>query len=190
VTFDDKKTPERESQEDPMSEKDPMSETNDKKAKLESQEDPMSEKDPMSEPNDKKAKLDFDGDCVIEDADFALFYCDENREIFGEPVTMKKDGGLICLTDILDTPTEVVDENSEKRSSLLIDCAKKFTNEDKTPLKSSTVFNAATLICSVSHCLAGILNTPPTTKRAPGGSQSQDKVFGEDTSSDSDDEDK
>lgn len=175
VTFDDQKAPQLESQEDPMSEKDPMCEPDDKKAK------PESEKDPMSEPNDKKARLDFDGDSVIQDADFALLYCDENAEICGEP--------------------EVKTEAGDSR---LFDSAKKFANEDKTPLKSSNSFNVATLIRSASHSLAGILNTPATSKRAPGGkkrasspkgmcsrmSQSQDNVFGEDSSSDSDEEDK
>jgi hypothetical protein len=124
--------------------------------------------------NGKKAKFEHD-ESELQDADFAAsWYCDE-----AEPVVKTEAGG----------------------SHRLIDSAKKFANEEKaekTPLKSSSSFNTAALLRSASHSLADKFATPPTTNKRPPldmrtpskCSMSQPDVFGEDSSSDSEEDDK
>lgn len=148
----------------------------------------------------KNVKLEFEGGCDLNDSDFAFLMCDET---LGEPFVVVKPEPSPSPSrspEPLTQPEPVV-KSSAKSAPRLIDSAKKFANEDKTPLKGSNLFNTAELVRSASHCLADILNTPPTTKRAhvdkktPSSSKgrcsmSQADVFGEDTSSDSDKEDK
>lgn len=129
-----------------------------------------SEKDPC-ERDGKKAKFEHD-ESELQDADFACLYCNE-----AEPVVKTEAGG----------------------STRLIDSAKKFANEEKaekTPLKSSASFNTAALLRSASHSLADKFGTPvtinkrpPLDKKTPSKcSMSQPDVFGDSSSSDSDDE--
>ena len=181
---------------------------------FESKDQEMPDKEPESgkapcDPDDQNAKLEFEEDCAINDEEFAFLHCDETQ---GEPLTQPEPvvntepvktngGGLYCLAEIMDNPEPVV--KTEGGCSRLIDSAKKFANEEKTPLKSSNLFNTSALLRSASQSLAGILSTPPTTNKAPVDKKtpsskgkgmcyrmSQADVFGEDSSSDSDDEDK
>ena len=146
--------------------------------------EPESGKDPC-ESNGKYATLEFEDDGAIQDAEFAFLHCDEN------------------LAEHLTQPEPVV--KTEGGCSRLIDSAKKFANDEKTPLKSSSSFNSGTtaLLRSASQSLAGMLATPPTTNKDPVDKKtpsskgkgmcyrmSQADVFGEDSSSDSDDENK
>jgi hypothetical protein len=169
---------------------------------FESQDQEMSDQQPACakapcETCAKNFKLEFEGGCDLNDSDFAFLMCDET---LGEPFVVVKTEPL-TQPEPITQPEPVASKSSAKSASRLIDSAKKFANEDKTPLKGSNLFNTAELVRSASHCLADILNTPPTTKRAhvdkktPSSSKgrcsmSQADVFGEDTSSDSDKEDK
>ena len=149
------------------------------------------------EPNDKHVKLEFEDGYDIQDTDFAFLHCDEK---VSEPV--------VTTYNVLDPRfyADLVerDAKGEKSGSRLIDSAKKFANDEKTPLKGSSLFNSGTtgLRRSASRSLADILNTPDTTKRPPVDKRtpppkgrcsmsqvdSQVDVFGEDTSSDDEDE--
>lgn len=149
------------------------------------------------EPNDKHVKLEFEDGYDIQDTDFAFLHCDEK---VSEPV--------VTTYNVLDPRfyADLVerDAKGEKSGSRLIDSAKKFANDEKTPLKGSSLFNSGTtgLLRSASRSLADILNTPDTTKRPPVDKRtpsskgrcsmsqvdSQVDVFGEDTSSDDEDE--
>jgi hypothetical protein len=153
-------------------------------------QEPQSDKAPC-ECNGKDAKLEFDDDGQIQDAEFAFLHCDET---VGESQTEPE-------AEPLTQPEPVV--KTEGGCSRLIDSAKKFVNEEKTPLKSSNLFNTSALLRSASQSLAGMLATPPTTNKPPVDKKtpsskgkgmchrmSQADVFGEDSSSDSDDEDK
>ena len=147
-------------------------------------------------PSGKKPKLEFDdGDCIIQDSDFAFLMCDETM---GEPcvkteVTVKTEPSL--ETEPYPDTNVNVNVKKEVGGSRLFDSARKFANEEKTPLKSSTSFNASALLRSASQCLATQFATPPTTKRDKPGKKtpssskapcclSQPDVFGE-TSSES-----
>jgi hypothetical protein len=176
---------------------------------FESKDQEMPDKEPDSgkapcDPDDQKAKLEFEDDGQIQDAEFAFLYCDETvgeSQTQPEPVVKTEGGGLFCLAEIMNKTEPVV--KTEGGCSRLIDSAKKFVNEEKTPLKSSNLFNTSALLRSASQSLAGMLATPPTTNKPPVDKKtpsskgkgmchrmSQADVFGEDSSSDSDDEDK
>ena len=112
----------------------------------------------------KRPKLEFDDDCIIKDSDFAFLMCDET---LGEPavkteVTVKTEPGLEPEPG-LDASVNV---KTEVGGSRLFDSAKKFVNEEKTPLRGSSFFNTAALIRNASHVLADHFSTPPTAKRA------------------------
>ena len=172
------------------------------KAPLEPKDQEMPDKELESgkaplEPNDKHVKLEFEDGYDIQDTDFAFLHCDEK---VSEPV--------VTTYNVLDPRfyADLVerDAKGEKSGSRLIDSAKKFANDEKTPLKGSSLFNSGTtgLRRSASRSLADILNTPDTTKRPPVDKRtpsskgrcsmsqvdSQVDVFGEDTSSDDEDE--
>jgi len=140
----------------------------------------MPDKDPC-EHADKKAKFEHE-EGELQDADFDCLYCNE-----AEPVVETEAGSDFATVKF--------------GSHRLLDSAKKFSNPEKaekTPLRSSTGFNTAALLRSASHSLADKFTTPPTTNKRPPldmrtpskCSMSQPDVFGEDSSSDSEEDDK